>query len=44
MSQQDPKYLQEIFRDLGFLALAAWITVLPKSKLALDRLLGLYTD
>jgi uncharacterized membrane protein YphA (DoxX/SURF4 family) len=41
---KDPKYLQEIFRDLGFLALAVWITVMPKSKLALDRLLGIYTD
>jgi len=40
----DPHYLREIFRDLGFLALAAWIVALPKSKLALDRLLGLYTD
>ena len=38
------RYLQEILRDLGFLALAAWIVVLPKSKLALDRILGLYGD
>jgi uncharacterized membrane protein YphA (DoxX/SURF4 family) len=37
-------YVQEILRDLGFLALAAWITVLPKSRLALDRILGLYGD
>jgi uncharacterized membrane protein YphA (DoxX/SURF4 family) len=38
------RYLQEILRDLGFLVLAAWIMVLPKSKLALDRMLGLYDD
>jgi uncharacterized membrane protein YphA (DoxX/SURF4 family) len=38
------RYLQEILRDLGFLALAAWIVVLPKSKLALDRMLGLYDN
>lgn len=38
------KYLQEILRDTGFLALALWITVLPKSRLAADRLLGLYDD
>jgi uncharacterized membrane protein YphA (DoxX/SURF4 family) len=36
------RYLREIFRDLGFLVLAGWIVVLPKSRLALDRLLGLY--
>jgi uncharacterized membrane protein YphA (DoxX/SURF4 family) len=40
----DPHYLREIFRDLGFVALAAWIAVLPKCKLSLDRALGLYTD
>jgi uncharacterized membrane protein YphA (DoxX/SURF4 family) len=34
-------YLQEIFRDLGFLVLAAWLMVFPRGKLALDRLLGL---
>jgi uncharacterized membrane protein YphA (DoxX/SURF4 family) len=38
------RYLLEILRDLGFLALAAWIVVLPKSKFALDRVLGLYGD
>jgi uncharacterized membrane protein YphA (DoxX/SURF4 family) len=36
------RYLQEILRDTGFLALAAWITAFPRSKFALDRLLGLY--
>lgn len=34
-------YLQEIFRDIGFLVLAAWLTVFPRGKLALDRWLGL---
>jgi uncharacterized membrane protein YphA (DoxX/SURF4 family) len=38
------RYLQEILRDLGFLILACWIVALPKSKLALDRLLGLFDD
>lgn len=36
-------YLREIFRDLGFLALAAWLTVFPPGRLALDRVLGLYS-
>jgi uncharacterized membrane protein YphA (DoxX/SURF4 family) len=36
-------YLSEVFRDLGFLALAAWLMVFPRGKLALDRALGLYT-
>ncbi len=34
-------YLREIFRDLGFLVLAAWLMVFPRGKLALDRWLGL---
>ena len=38
------RYLREILRDLGFLLLTGWIAVLPKSRLALDRLLGLYGD
>jgi uncharacterized membrane protein YphA (DoxX/SURF4 family) len=38
------RYLREILRDLGFLVIACWIAVLPKSRLALDRLLGLYGD
>jgi uncharacterized membrane protein YphA (DoxX/SURF4 family) len=33
----DPAYLQEILRDLGFLALAAWLVVYPASRFALDR-------
>ncbi|SEF53179.1 Uncharacterized membrane protein YphA, DoxX/SURF4 family [Thermomonospora echinospora] len=40
----DPPYLSEIVRDLGFLALAAWITVRPPGRLALDRKIGLYED
>jgi uncharacterized membrane protein YphA (DoxX/SURF4 family) len=39
-----PGYLGEIFRDLGFLVLAAWVVAFPKAKLSLDRLLGLYSD
>lgn len=34
-------YLREIFRDLGFLVLAAWLMVYPRGRVALDRLLGL---
>jgi uncharacterized membrane protein YphA (DoxX/SURF4 family) len=34
-------YLREIFRDLGFLVLAAWLMVFPRGKLAIDRWLGL---
>ena len=34
-------YLREIFRDLGFLVLAAWLMVFPRGRLALDRWLGL---
>ncbi|REE99757.1 MauE/DoxX family redox-associated membrane protein [Thermomonospora umbrina] len=40
----DPPYLGEILRDLGFLALAAWITVWPPGRYALDRKVGLYED
>jgi uncharacterized membrane protein YphA (DoxX/SURF4 family) len=35
-------YLEEILRDAGFLALAAWLAVFPRGRLALDRVLGLY--
>ncbi len=38
------RYLLEILRDLGFLAVAGWIVVLPRGRLAMDRLLGLYGD
>lgn len=40
----DPHYLREILRDSGFLALAAWIMVWPRSKLAVDRLLGMHKN
>lgn len=36
-------YLGETFRDIGFLALAAWLMVFPRGRFALDRVLGLYT-
>ncbi|MCO6005912.1 DoxX family protein [Actinoallomurus purpureus] len=36
-------YLREVFRDLGFFVLAAWLMVFPRGRLALDRVLGLYT-
>jgi uncharacterized membrane protein YphA (DoxX/SURF4 family) len=39
---KDPKYLQEILRDTGFFVLSLWIALLPKSKFAVDKLLGLY--
>ncbi|HSK25430.1 MAG TPA: MauE/DoxX family redox-associated membrane protein [Jiangellales bacterium] len=38
--QIDPsetRYLEEILRDLGFLALACWLVVFPASRLAVDR-------
>jgi Methylamine utilisation protein MauE. len=34
-------YLPEILRDLGLLALAAWVVVRPPGRLALDSALGL---
>lgn len=34
-------YLREILRDSGLLALAAWLVVFPRGRLALDRVLGL---
>jgi uncharacterized membrane protein YphA (DoxX/SURF4 family) len=36
-------YLREIFRDLGFFVLAAWLMVFPRARFALDRVLGLHT-
>ena len=30
------QYLQEILRDVGLLALATWLVLLPRSRLALD--------
>lgn len=42
VEEGETRYLQEIARDAAFLVLAAWITAFPRSKFALDRLLGLY--
>jgi uncharacterized membrane protein YphA (DoxX/SURF4 family) len=33
-------YLQEIFRDVGFLVLAAWLLLFPTSRLSLDAVLS----
>jgi uncharacterized membrane protein YphA (DoxX/SURF4 family) len=33
-------YLQEIFRDIGFLVLAGWLVVFPFSRLSLDAVLS----
>ena len=33
-------YLREIFRDLGFLVLAAWLLLFPVSRLSLDSVLS----
>jgi uncharacterized membrane protein YphA (DoxX/SURF4 family) len=41
VSKGQTHYLREIFRDLGFLVLAAWLMVFPRGKAALDRWLGL---
>ena len=38
---QKANYLPEILRDVGFLALAAWVAVRPPGRLALDSALGL---
>lgn len=35
--EQKPAYLQEMLRDLGFLVLAAWLVLRPKSPLAMDN-------
>jgi uncharacterized membrane protein YphA (DoxX/SURF4 family) len=34
---EDTQYLQEILRDLGYLALAGWLIIFPRSRFALDR-------
>lgn len=36
----DTHYLREILRDVGLLALASWVAVLPSSRLALDGLIA----
>ncbi len=33
----DTQYVQEILRDLGFLALAVWLVIFPTSRFAVDR-------
>jgi uncharacterized membrane protein YphA (DoxX/SURF4 family) len=38
------RYLQEIVRDTAFLGLAAWTGAFPRSRFAMDRVLGLYRD
>lgn len=40
VSQGQTTYLLEIFRDLGFLVLAVWLTIRPRSFVSLDRWLG----
>ncbi|MEO5877405.1 MAG: MauE/DoxX family redox-associated membrane protein [Streptosporangiaceae bacterium] len=37
----ETKYLQETLRDTLFLGLAVWIAVYPRSRFAVDELLGL---
>jgi len=34
------QYPQEILRDIGFIVLAAWLTVRPRTLFAVDGLLG----
>jgi uncharacterized membrane protein YphA (DoxX/SURF4 family) len=36
----ETKYLQEILRDAGLLALAGWLTVFPRSRIALEGALS----
>ncbi|GAA1777858.1 MULTISPECIES: MauE/DoxX family redox-associated membrane protein [Streptomonospora] len=42
VAEGETRYGLDIARDLGFLALAAVVTIWPRSPLALDRLFGLY--
>ncbi|MCB1255111.1 MAG: DoxX family membrane protein [Austwickia sp.] len=37
---REPAYLQEILRDLGFLALAAWLALRPRTPVAVDNRLN----
>lgn len=39
VAPEDTAYLADIVRDLGFLLLAAWLVVRPRTLLSLDRLL-----
>ncbi|WP_263972309.1 MauE/DoxX family redox-associated membrane protein [Spongiactinospora rosea] len=41
---EDPEYLLEIVRDFGIALLAAWITIRPPGRFALDSALGLAPD
>jgi uncharacterized membrane protein YphA (DoxX/SURF4 family) len=34
---EQTQYVQEIVRDVGYLVLAGWLTVFPRSRFALDR-------
>lgn len=36
---EDPAYLQDILRDVGFLVLAAWLAWRPRTPFSVDRLL-----
>lgn len=36
VAEGDTRYPQEIARDLGFLALAAWLVVRPRTRISLD--------
>jgi uncharacterized membrane protein YphA (DoxX/SURF4 family) len=34
---EDTRYLQEIIRDTGFILLAGWLIIFPRSRFALDK-------
>lgn len=36
VAEGETRYLEEIFRDLGFIALAVWLTVFPRTRFSLD--------
>jgi uncharacterized membrane protein YphA (DoxX/SURF4 family) len=40
VSASDTKYPQEIARDIGFLVLAGWLMVRPRTRLSLDGVFG----
>lgn len=40
----EERYLSEILRDVGFLAMAAWLVVRPRSRFSLDHLHDEETD
>lgn len=39
-ADEEPKYLQDILRDVGLMACGAWVTIRPRSPLALDTWLS----